>query len=713
VLNDIRVWPGESNPLGATWDGRGVNFALFSENAARVELCLYDRRGRRELTRVAIERCTHDVWHCYLPDIRPGQLYGYRVHGRYDPAAGHRFNPHKLLLDPYARQVVGPFRWSDVHYGYRAGHADSDLSFDRRDNAAAMPKCRVVDTAFTWGGDRPPRTEWSRSVLYELHVVGATRQHPEVANGLRGTFAGLGAPAMIDYLRALGVTAVELLPIQAFFDEPALIRRKLPNYWGYNPLLYFAPQPRYLAAGEIGEFKTLVRQLHDAGIEVLLDVVYNHTAEGNRLGPTLCFRGIDNRSYYKLVPGDPREYFDPTGCGNALNLRHPRVLQLVMDSLRYWVEEMHVDGFRFDLATTLARDADGDGFDPHAGFFKAIGQDPVLSRVKLIAEPWDLGDGGYRLGEFPAGWSEWNDRFRDTARRFWRGDGGQTGELASRLTGSSDLFASHRRRPWASVNFVTSHDGFTLADLVAYREKRNDANDEGNRDGTDANWSANYGVEGPTDDPAILETRARQVRNLLATLLLAQGVPMLTAGDEFGRSQGGNNNAYCQDNPTSWIDWSLAETEEGGRLLAFVCKLITLRRDHVAFRRQHFFDGDPVGQDGAKDIVWLRPDGGELTGDDWDAPVGFLACLMSGAAAHFPVTATGEPEPDSTFLLVLNAEEGRVRFTLPRAFTRQVWTRLIDTSVARERFGIGPEHPGRRCEAPPRSVLLFVAEPVR
>ncbi|MGH6945551.1 MAG: glycogen debranching protein GlgX, partial [Geminicoccaceae bacterium] len=524
--------PGTPYPLGATWDGRGVNFALFSANAAKVELCLFDTTGRRELARVALPEYTDQVWHGYLPEARPGLLYGYRVHGPYEPREGHRFNPHKLVLDPYAKALHGALRWSDVHFGYRFGGPREDLSLDRRDNARGMPKCRVVDPAFTWGGDQRPRIPLDRSIIYEVHVRGVTMRHPEVHPPLCGTYAALGSRPIIDYLARLGITAVQLLPVHAYIDDRPLVVRGLRNYWGYNSVGFFAPDQRYAVGDPVNEFKTMVARLHQAGIEVLLDVVYNHTCEGNHLGPTFSFRGIDNASYYRLVPGDERLYIDETGCGNTVNLSHPRVLQLVMDSLRYWVQEMHVDGFRFDLAATLAREPHG--FDAGSGFLDAIRQDPVLGRVKLIAEPWDLGPGGYQVGNFPPGWLELNDRFRDCARRYWKGDLGMLPELASRITGSADLFEHGGRRAWTSVNKITSHDGFTLEDVVSYDAKQNQANGEGNRDGHSANYSWNHGHEGATDDPEILELRRRQKRNLVATLLLSQGTPMLLGGDELG-----------------------------------------------------------------------------------------------------------------------------------------------------------------------------------
>jgi glycogen operon protein len=702
-----RVWPGEPFPRGATWDGRGVNFALFSDHAERVELCLFDHRGRRELHRVVLPEYTNEVWHGYLPDVRPGQLYGYRVHGPYDPERGHRFNANKLLVDPYARALSGSFRWSDAHFAYRVDHRAEDLSFDRRNNAAGMWKSRVVDTAHTWGPEQPPRRPWHESIFYELHVRGFTMRHPDVPPPQRGSFAGLSSPAVVRYLRALGVTAIELLPIHAFVDERVLALRGLRNYWGYNPIGFFAPHPAYLSSGTLTEFKAFVQHLHDAGIEVILDVVYNHTGEGNHLGPTLCFRGIDNRSYYRLVPGRERFYEDFTGCGNALNLRHPMVLQLVMDSLRYWVEEMHVDGFRFDLATTLARDEVD--FDPHAGFLDAARQDPVLAQVKLVAEPWDVGPGGYRLGGFPPGWAEWNDRFRDTVRRFWKGDAGMVPELASRLTGSSDLFGLLGRRPWAGINFVTAHDGFTLQDLVSYDAKHNEANGEDNRDGTDANHSWNCGVEGPSDDPAVRALRARQKRNLIASLLLAQGVPMLVAGDERSRTQEGNNNAYCQDNELGWIDWSRLGPEEED-FFEFVRRLVWLRRAHIGLRRHRFFQG--VGLPGCdeKDVVWLDAEGREMTEADWhDAERRSLALVLSGRAHEYHLTRAGEPEPDDTFLLALSAHPTPRPQTLPRVADGSAWELVLDTAAG---GFVDPGRvfkPGEVLALEGRSLVLLVA----
>jgi len=698
------VWPGRPYPLGATWDGFGVNFALFSAHGEKVELCLFDDAGTREVDRIALPECTDDIWHGYLPEARPGLLYGYRVHGPYDPARGHRFNPNKLLIDPYAKSLVGPIRWSDAHFGYRVGSGREDLSFDRRDNARGMPKCRVIDPAFTWGPDRPPAVPWTDTLVYEAHVKGMTVRHPGVPPGLRGTFAGLASQPVIDHLRTLGVTAVELLPVHAFTDDRHLVEKSLHNYWGYASIGFFAPEPTYMSGPSTKEFKTMVARLHDAGIEVILDVVYNHTGEGNHLGPTLSFRGIDNASYYVLNPHDRRYYTDHTGTGNTLNLAHPRVLQMVMDSLRYWVTEMHVDGFRFDLATTLAREPQG--YDPGSGFLDAVRQDPVLSRVKLIAEPWDVGPGGYRVGQFPSGWAEWNDRYRDTVRRYWRGDEGMLPELAARLTGSADQFEHGRRRPWASVNFVTSHDGFTLADLVAYNAKHNEANREGNRDGHDANYSFNYGVEGPTDDPAITGLRRRQMRNLLTTLLLSQGTPMLLGGDELLRTQDGNNNAYCQDNETSWVDWA-GGSAAARDMTAFVARLTDLRRRHPVLRRGRFLHGRERSEDGMKDITWITPQGTEKTSDQWrDTQARCLGMLLNGRAGVH-LAADGTQAVDGVLLLVLNAHHDPVPFCLPKWADGQAWRGLLDTGHPTGAPAGAPASAGRPVQIPGRTALLY------
>jgi len=670
------VWPGKPYPLGASWNGEGVNFALFSEHAEQVELCLFDIKGRREVERIPMRWQTDQVWHCYLPEARPGQLYGYRVYGPYAPDQGQRFNPKKLLLDPYAKSLAGPLRWSDALFGYRVDSAQQDLVMDRRDSAPGMPKCRVVDTAFTWGDDRRLGTPWHDTIIYELHVRGFTLHHPDVPPALRGTYAGLASSAAIDHLKQLGVTAVELMPVHGFVDDRHLVQNGLRNYWGYNSIGFFAPDARYSATGRVSEFKTMVKTLHSAGIEVILDVVYNHTAEGNHLGPTLSFRGIDNAAYYRLTADDPRYYMDYTGCGNTLNMTHPRVLQLIMDSLRYWAVEMHVDGFRFDLASALARELHE--VDRLGAFFDIINQDPVLSQVKLIAEPWDLGEGGYQVGNFPVGWTEWNGRYRDAVRAYWKGEGGQIGELAYRLTGSSDLYEHGGRRPYASINFVTCHDGFTLHDLVSYNDKHNEKNLEDNRDGENHNLSWNCGAEGPTNNLHIKTLRARQKRNFLATLILSQGVPMLWAGDEMGRTQQGNNNAYCQDNEISWMDWRLSDEDQA--LLGFVRHLVRLRHRHPGFRRRYFFQGRDIMGAGVKDITWLTPQGREMTVEEWQQS--FARCLglfLAGGAIQ-EHDERGRPVHDDNLLLLLNAHHEKIAFTVPAqpAFAR--WQVLIDTS---------------------------------
>ncbi|HRC72988.1 MAG TPA: glycogen debranching protein GlgX [Candidatus Competibacter sp.] len=681
MLSRARVWPGKAYPLGATWDGKGVNFALFSAHAEKVELCLFDSSGQREIERLALPENTDQIWHGYIPGLWPGTLYGYRVSGPYQPQLGHRFNHHKLLLDPYARQFYGVLHLRDEHCGYRVGDPKADLSFDNRDNSREMLKCVVVDTSFNWEGDRPPEIPWSKTLVYETHPRGFTIRHEGIPHHSRGTFAGLSHPEIIKYLKALGITSVELMPVHAFVDDRFLADRGLRNYWGYNTLCFFAPEPRYLSSGELAEFKTMVKHLHDAGIEVLLDVVYNHTAEGNELGPTLSFRGIDNASYYRLHPDNRRFYINDTGCGNTLNITHPRVLQMVMDSLRYWVDEMHVDGFRFDLAVTLGREEHG--YDRRGGFFDAIRQEPAFAAVKVIAEPWDIGPGGYQLGGFPAGTAEWNDRFRDTTRRFWRGDDGMLAKLAPNLLASSDLFEHDRRRPWASINYVASHDGFTLADLVSYNDRHNEANGEQNRDGHPYNFSNNHGAEGPSNDPAIQKIRQRQRRNLLATLLLSQGTPMLLAGDEFGRSQRGNNNAYCQDNEINWLNWDKVPAEEQ-EFQEFVRRLISLRRDHPVLRRPLFLHGNKLSQSTRlRDIDWISPGGGALSDAYWQDPKArcFGMVLAGDAGDYF--TPDGYPETDDTLLIIFNAGSSPLPFRMPTAANANQWRCLLDTAHPR------------------------------
>jgi glycogen operon protein len=692
---DRRVSAGLPHPLGATWDGRGTNFALFSASAEKVELCLFDKSGRNEIERISLPERTDDVWHGYLPQAHPGQLYGYRVYGPYQPEAGFRFNPHKLLVDPYSKRLGGHFLWTDAHLAYRVGHKREDLSFDRRDNARSMLKSVVVDQAFTWGDDRRPHVPWENTIIYEAHTKGLTKQRPDVPVELRGTFDGLAAPAMIDHLHRLGVTAVELLPIHSFLDERHLLEHNLKNYWGYNTLNFFAVDQRYAHEDVQNAFRSAVSELHSAGIEVILDVVYNHTAEGNHLGPTLCYRGIDNASYYWLVPDKPRFYENFTGTGNALKLTHPRVLQMVMDSLRYWVEIFHVDGFRFDLASTLGRTP---AFDPTAPFFAAIRQDPVLANVKLIAEPWDIGIGGYQVGGFPSGWSEWNDVYRKTMRRYWRGEGNLLGDLASSLTASAREFRHNGRAPHASINHVTVHDGFTLADLVSYEKKHNEANGEDNRDGSDENFSTNCGVEGETDDPSILDRRHLLRRNQLASLLLAQGVPLMLAGDEVGNSQGGNNNAYCQDSEIGWVDWSGLGRERDD-LTEFVGRLVQLRKRFPQLRLRHWLDGKKP--DGTRDVLWLTPDAMEMTEEDWNFPEGrFLAYVLAAAAQG------GEP-----VFLVFNGALEKIEVSLPEWNGVARWTCVLDTASDLVLADGATEPPGTVLTAPAASILVFAGLP--
>ncbi len=677
--NSLRVWPGAPHPLGATWDGVGVNFALFSEHATRVELCLFDSPDAEvESLTIPLPEQTDMVWHGYLPDVHPGQLYGYRVHGPYEPRDGHRFNPYKLLLDPYAKVVGRPARWHESLFGFRSGEEDD--TFDERDSAAYAPLAAVADESFTWGDDRPLRTPWHKTLIYELHVKGFTKLHPLVSEPHRGKYLGVASEAAIRHLTSLGVTAVELMPVHYHQDEWHLIQRGLTNYWGYNTLAYFAPDARYATSPTprdvVREFKMMVRALHAAGLEVILDVVYNHSAEGNHLGPTLSLRGIDNASYYRLDPQNRRQYLDFTGCGNTLNMRSPRVLQLIMDSLRYWALEMHVDGFRFDLASALARELHE--VDKLGAFFDIIHQDPVLSQVKLIAEPWDLGEGGYQVGNFPTKWTEWNGKYRDAVRRFWRGDAGVTSELATRLAGSSDLYEQSGRRPYASINFITAHDGFTLHDLVAYEQKHNLANGEDNRDGENYNLSWNCGVEGPTTDHRILAERARQRRNLIATLLLSVGVPMLSGGDEVWRTQLGNNNAYCQDNEISWTSWELTTEEKD--FLEFTRRVTRLWRENAVLRRRKFFQGRRIRGADVVDITWLDPSGVEMTDKAWSSPdVRCLGVRLNGDAID-EVDERGLRITGDTLLLLLNAGAAAVPFALPETLPAQRWETLLDTA---------------------------------
>lgn len=680
----MRVWPGLPYPLGASWDGRGVNFALFSENATRVELCLFDSPEQPyESLRIPLPEQTDRVWHGYFPDIKPGQLYGYRVYGPYEPKKGLRFNPNKMLLDPYARAIGKDLQWHDSLYGYRVKDPKLDLSIDERDSAPYAPRGLVMDTAFTWGNDQLLRTPFHKTIIYEMNVRGFTKLMPGVPENLRGTFAGLATEAAINHLLKLGVTAVELMPIHFHLDEHSLVKRGLVNYWGYNSINYFSLDPRFCSHPNpyfaVQEFKSMVRTLHANGLEVIMDVVYNHTAEGNELGPTVSLKGIDNTSYYRLQEKDKRYYSDFTGCGNTLNMLHPRVLQLIMDSLRYWTTEVHIDGFRFDLASALARELHD--VDQLSAFFDIIHQDPVLSHVKLIAEPWDVGPGGYQVGQFPVGWAEWNGKYRDNVRRFWKGDGGTVSEFATRLTGSSDLYAHSGRRPYASINFVTCHDGFSCADLVSYNQKHNEANGEENRDGENNNNSWNCGVEGDTDDEDVLELRARQRRNLIATVLLSQGVPMIYSGDEIGHTQLGNNNTYCQDNPLSWLNWEF--TEEKLEFFQFVCSVIELRQKHPALHRRRFFHGKEIRGTEFKDIYWLTPQGNLMQDKDWNA--GFVRCLgvvLNGQIDE--MNERGERITDNNFLFLLNAHHEEIDFQLPPAASQEERLELLlytDTSI--------------------------------
>jgi isoamylase len=706
----MRVQPGQPYPLGATWDGLGVNFAIFSEHAKGVELCLFDSADAvRESRRIPLREQEDLVWHAYVLDIRPGQLYGYRVDGPYAPEAGHRFNPNKIVLDPYAKAIGRTVRWNDAMFAYRIGDPAEDLSFDVRDNAAYAPLAAVADPAFTWGNDAPPRTPWHETLIYELHVKGFTRSHPDVPEPLRGTYAGLASEAAIGHLTSLGITAVELMPVHHHAYDRHLVERGLSNYWGYNTLAFMAPDIRYAATesptDSVREFKMMVRALHAAGIEVILDVVYNHTAEGNHLGPTLSLRGIDNLSYYRLADDMPRYCQDFTGCGNTLNMLNPRVLQLIMDSLRYWVMDMHVDGFRFDLASALAREL----YDVNklSAFFDIIHQDPVLSQVKLIAEPWDVGPGGYQVGNFPVLWTEWNGRYRDCVRRFWRGDGGQVSELATRLAGSSDLYEHSGRRPYASINFVTAHDGFTLQDLVSYNEKHNEANGDGNRDGESNNLSWDCGAEGPTDDGAVIALRERQKRNFMATLLLSQGVAMICGGDELSRTQHGNNNTYCQDNEMSWIHWELTEPQRD--FLEFCRYVIQLWRDHPVFKRRQFFQGRRIRGAEVKDLTWFEPNGHEMADHVWNAD--FVRCLtvrLSGDSID-ELNTRGERIVDDTFLLLLNAAAETVTFSLPAPEPGRQWQRVLDTSDQDWRRVVPQRAARYRLHG--RAVAVFQARP--
>ncbi|MCR5506837.1 MAG: glycogen debranching protein GlgX [bacterium] len=704
-MSKLKILPGRAYPLGATYDGRGTNFALFSRNAEKVELCLFDAKGKTETYRIELVEYTDEVWHCYIEGIKPGQLYGYRVYGEYAPERGHRFNGNKLLLDPYAKALYGKIVWSSALFAYQIRNPQKDLSFDERDSAKYMPKCVVTDDTYKWQNERKPEIRRSNSVVYEVHVKGATKLNKKVPEKYRGTFEGLANKNVINYFKNLGVTAIELLPIQAFFLGSIPERKGLYNYWGYNTANFFTPEPAYLASKNINEFKAMVDAYHAAGLEIIMDVVYNHTPEGNHLGPTFSFRGIDNAYYYRLVKDNPRYYDDTTGCGNTLNFDNTRVVQMAMDSLRYWSTDMKIDGFRFDLAVSLGRN--DYGFKTESDFYDAMAQDPILQKVKRIAEPWDIGLGGYQVGNFPAGWSEWNGKFRDTTRRFWRGDDGQIGDMATRFTGSSELFDKFGRRPWSTVNFVTAHDGFTMNDLVSYDYKHNEANGEENHDGENNNDSYNYGVEGKTDNQKINTIRNRQIKNFFATILLSQGLPMILGGDEIKRTQNGNNNAYCQDNKISWIDWSLLEKNK--EIFDFVKKVIEIRKKHIVFRRSKFFKGQRIPGTRNKDITWFTPAGKEMTTDDWHNPKNkTLVFKISGEAGdNFHLDKEGNATPDKNFFVIMNADTKKYSCIIPMPKPPyKNWKVVFDTSEYNKETKLK----STSIVVNPRTFILLVSE---
>jgi isoamylase len=706
------IWkalPGKPYPLGATWDGNGVNFAVYSEQAEKVELCLFGASAGQDGAeeRIPVREVTGHVWHIYLPGAAPGQLYAYRIYGPYRPNDGLRFNPAKVLIDPYARAIAGKVNWEYPVFEYVPGHKDGDLLEDEQDDAGGMPKCVVIDPAFNWGDDSPPDIPWQKTIIYETHVRGCTMRHPGISPKQRGTYSGLACKTMLEYFKSLGITSIELMPVHDFTEEKGLVGRGLANYWGYNTTNFFSPSSRYSSSGDTGgqvaEFKRMVKTLHREGIEVILDVVYNHTSEGNHLGPTLSFRGVDNPTYYRLAPGESRFYVDYTGTGNSMNVRHPQVLELIMDSLRYWVTEMHVDGFRFDLASALARQLHE--VDRLSAFFDVIHQDPVISRVKLIAEPWDVGEGGYQVGNFPALWTEWNGKYRNNVRQYWRGDEGQIAELAYRLAGSSDLYNKDGRQPYASINYVTSHDGFTLNDLVSYERRHNEANGLDNEDGMDENYSSNCGVEGPTEDQIVNALREQQKRNLLATLLLSQGVPMVCGGDELGRTQKGNNNAYCLDNETSWYNWQLDDKQQD--LLNFTRYLCSLRADHPVLRRREFFQGRPIRGLEVRDIMWLRPDGHEMADKDWATPwVRCIGVLLDGDDLD-EYDDDGNLIKDDTFLMVLNSYRDSVNFLLPAYQDHIKWEVMINTASPYSAMQKPVLKGGASLPIPARSLFLL------
>jgi isoamylase len=699
----LEIYPGYPYPLGATWDKKGINFAVFSEHAEKVELCLFDPVTGEEYQRIKFIECLDLVWHMYIPKLKPGTLYGYRVSGPYDPKNGHRFNPNKLVLDPYARALEGEFKMTDACFGYEIGK--DDLTFDHGDSAPDMPKCKVIDQSFDWKGDQKLKIPYKDTVIYEAHIKGLTMRHPDVPAELRGTYAGFASDPMLKYFEELKITAVELMPVHAFVDSRNLLDKGLKNYWGYDSVGFFAPERRYSSSGMAQEFKEMVRRLHSAGLEVILDVVYNHTGEGNQMGPTLCFRGLDNFNYYRLADNDRRFYMDYTGTGNTLNMTKPMVLKLIMDSLRYWVLEMHIDGFRFDLAAALARELHD--VDKLGAFFDIINQDPVLSQVKLIAEPWDIAEGGYMVGNFPPGWAEWNGKYRDCIRSYWKGDGGKIGELAYRVTGSSDLYERGGRRPFASVNFVTAHDGFCLNDLVSYSEKHNEANKDDNHDGDNNNLSWNCGAEGPTDDEEINALREKQKRNFMATLLFSQGIAMIHHGDEISHTKQGNNNTYCQDNELSWLDWDL--NDEKRRMLEFVKSVMKIVQDHPVFRKGHFFQGREIRGGDIKDIMWLNPDGLEMTTEQWND--GFARCLGIYLAGKPPneLDEHGNPIKDDDFLLLINAHYEDMSFKIPGYPLLKRWSPLIDTNKPDGLDGSDLCGPGDSYLLGPRSLALLIS----
>lgn len=707
-MSELEIWPGGPYPLGATWDGSGVNFALFSENATGVELCLYDPSGKRETARIKMAERNNQIWHTFLPGIEPSQLYGYRVHGPYEPAEGLRFNPNKVLIDPYAKAIAGTIEWSDALFGYQIGHEDEDQSWNEEDSAEFIPKCAVINPRYDWEGDQRLNIPFHETIIYELHVKGFTALHPEVPPELRGTYSGLAYPAVIGYLKGLGISAVELMPVHQFVADRHLVERGLTNYWGYNTIGFFAPDARYASRGNHGEqvteFKDMVKALHQAGIEVILDVVYNHTAEGNHLGPTLSFRGIDNQAYYRLVKDSPRYYMDYTGTGNTLNLTHLHVIQMLMDSLRYWITEMHVDGFRFDLASALARELHD--VNMLGAFFAVIQQDPVISQVKLIAEPWDVGDGGYQVGKFPPGWAEWNGKYRDTIRDFWNGGESALPEFATRFTGSSDLYSPNGRQPTSSINFVTAHDGFTLNDLVSYNRKHNAANLENSQDGEAHNRSWNCGREGPSRSPEVVNCRERQKRNFLATLFLSQGVPMLLAGDEQSRSQKGNNNAYSQDNEISWLNWKKGEKQ----ILEFTRQVIEFRREHPVFRRRRWFYQQPIQGREVEEIGWFTPEGEEMVDENWSASFAkSMGVYLNGQGIADP-DQRGERVVDSSFYIMFNAHHEPVKFTIPNSEDHDCWRKVLDTSSGDGDHDEREYRPGDLIEVDGRSLVVFEHE---